>query len=384
MVGDYDSLSITLFFHLIEKKTIVVPLTKKTNADYSFFINTSCADFIIEDNIVKNLNNNEEKHHLIHKLILKNNPGLIFFSTGTTGVPKAILHDVSLLFKRFQTPRQAFRTINFLMFDHMGGINTLLHTLFNGGTIITPEERTVNSILSLCEENHVQLLPATPTFLRMLLLSGYVPDRIPKSIKIISYGTEMMDINTLSQLCELLPSVNFKQTYGLSEFCVLRVKNKSNNGLFIKIGGEGVEVKVHENVLYLRSKYSMLGYLNADSPFDTNGWYNTKDIVELDNDGFMKIVGRSSDIVNVGGLKFMKSEVENILLKYPDIAQVKIQTKNNPITGQHIESVIETKNNVEINKKDLDTFIRQNLARHMRPQKIVFNKVEISARFKRK
>jgi len=52
----------------------------------------------------------------------------------------------------------------------------------------------------------------------------------------------------------------------------------------------------------------MLGYLNAPSPFDSAGWYDTKDIVEEKN-GFYKIVGRIGEVINVGGLKFMASEV---------------------------------------------------------------------------
>ena len=55
----------------------------------------------------------------------------------------------------------------------------------------------------------------------------------------------------------------------------------------------------------------MLGYLNAHQPFDNDGWYNTKDIVEEDGE-YLKIIGRETDVVNVGGLKFMKSEVEEV------------------------------------------------------------------------
>jgi len=282
------------------------------------------------------------------------------------------------------TPRNAYKTINFLMFDHMGGVNTLLHTLFNGGTVITPHDRTVDSILDLCDKNNVELLPATPTFLRMLLLSGSVPKKIPKSLKVISYGTELMDQSTLSQLCDLLPKVDFKQTYGLSEFCVLRIKNRSRKDLFIKISGEGVDIKIENKKLFIRSRLCMLGYLNAESPFDRDGWYDTKDIVEEDENGFLKIIGRDSDIVNVGGLKFMKSEVENVILTYEGVAQIKIITKNNSITGQHIEAIIEPKLNTDIDLNDLKKFLKTNLSSHMRPLKIKFQTIEISSRFKKK
>ena len=74
--------------------------------------------------------------------------------------------------------------------------------------------------------------------------------------------------------------MDFRQTYGLSEFCVLRAKSKSRNSLFVKVGGEGIEIRIVNNVLLLKSKYRMMGYLNADNPFDKKGWYCTKDLVE--------------------------------------------------------------------------------------------------------
>ena len=61
----------------------------------------------------------------------------------------------------------------------------------------------------------------------------------------------------------------------------------------------------------------MLGYLNAPSPFDSEGWYDTKDVVEEKN-GLYKIMRRMSDIINVGGLKFMASEVERVALEFPE------------------------------------------------------------------
>jgi len=306
----------------------------------------------------------------------------VLFSTGTTGRPKAILHDLTLFLQRFETPRPTQRTINFLLFDHIGGINTLLHTLFNKGVVIAPEARTVDSILQTIDAFDVEVLPTTPTFLRMMLMSGAVPDRVPPCLKLITYGTERMDQPTLDQLCELLPDVDFRQTFGMSELGIVRVKSEARNSLFMKVGGEGVETRVVDGVLQIRSKTRMMGYMNADSPFDAEGWYDTKDVVEKKDD-FYKVTGRIGEVINVGGLKFMASEVERVALEYPGVSLVKAEARSNPITGQHVELKVQPAEGAEIDGKALGAFMADKLPSHMQPRRIRVEAVSVGHRFKR-
>ena len=79
------------------------------------------------------------------------------------------------------------RIVSFLLFDHIGGINTFLHILFNKGVVVTLRERTVSSVLKQCCRLNIELLPTTPTFLRMLCFYPDLEKDFPKSIKIISY-----------------------------------------------------------------------------------------------------------------------------------------------------------------------------------------------------
>ena len=110
-----------------------------------------------------------------------------------------------------------------------------------------------------------------------------------------------------------------------------------------------------------------------------------KDIVEINDDGFLKIIGRDSDVINVGGLKFMPSEVEIECLKIPKIKQAKAIGKSNPITGQHLELRIEIDDCEDTNlfKKFLFSELKQKLPRHMVPSIIKFEKLKISHRFKK-
>jgi acyl-CoA synthetase (AMP-forming)/AMP-acid ligase II len=283
---------------------------------------------------------------------------------------------------RFETPRPTLRTINFLLFDHIGGINTLLHTLFNRGVVIAPETRTVDSVLQTCRKYAVEVLPTTPTFLRMMLMSGAVPSKVPECLKLITYGTERMDQPTLDELCLLLPEVDFRQTFGMSELGIVRVKSEARDSLFMKIGGEGVETRVVDNVLEIRSQSRMLGYLNAPSPFDSEGWYNTNDVVETKED-FYKVVGRISDVVNVGGLKFMASEVERVALTFPCVSIVKATPKQNPITGQHVELLVQPSSEDAVDINMLKSFLRERLQPHMVPKRIRIENIDIGHRFKK-
>ena len=381
LIGDFDPQSILMLLELIDKNTIIVPLTKETKPQHNYFFESAFVDVVIEGHSVRRIKN-DTNHKLIDKLRSREHAGLVLFSTGTTGSPKAILHDLTIFMQRFETPRPTFKTISFLLFDHIGGLNTLLHTLFNKGTVIAPESRSIEVVLKTCKEHQIEVLPTTPTFLRMMLISGLIPDGIPESLRIITYGTERMDQPTLDALCELLPNVDFRQTFGMSELGIFRVKSEARNSLYMKIGGEGIETRVVNKILEIRSQARMLGYLNADSPFNNEGWYNTKDIVE-EYDGFYKVIGRTSEVINVGGLKFMASDVERVVLQFEGIKFAKAEGKDNPITGQHVELTVQFVSNNDINKKKIKLFLNSRLPSHMLPKRIKVSSFKIGHRFKR-
>ena len=381
LIGDFDPQSILTLLQLIDKNVILVPLTVHTRAQHEYFFESALVDVVIEGETVKRINHGL-KHDFIESLISKQHAGLVLFSTGTTGRPKAILHDLTLFMQRFETPRPTLKTINFLLFDHIGGLNTLLHTLFNKGTVVAPKSRSVEDILGTCEEHKIEVLPTTPTFLRMMLMSGLIPDSVPDTLRIITYGTERMDQPTLDALCELLPNVDFRQTFGMSELGIVRVKSVSRNSLYMRVGGEGVETRVVDNVLEIRSETRMLGYLNADSPFNEDGWYNTKDIVE-ERDGFYRVTGRTSEVINVGGLKFMASEVERVALQYKHVELAKAEAKPNPITGQHVELTVQPSFTHEVDKVGLRAFLSEMLPNHMVPRRLKVSSVSVGHRFKR-
>lgn len=381
IIGDFDPPGILALLRLVDMGVVVVPLTKETAHEHEYFFESAFVDVVVDGTAVRRIDHGRS-HPLIAGLRERSCAGLVLFSTGTTGRPKAILHDLTLFLRRFETPRPTLRTLNFLLFDHIGGINTLLHTLFNRGVVVSPVERTVGSVLETCRRHAVEVLPTTPTFLRMMLISGAIPELVPACLKIVTYGTERMDQPTLDALCTLMPDVDFRQTFGMSELGIVRVKSEARDSLFMKIGGEGVETRVRNGTLQIRSQSRMLGYLNAASPFDDEGWYDTKDVVE-EKAGLYKIVGRLGDVINVGGLKFMASEVERVALEFPGVALVKAYARQNPITGQHVELTIQPSGEGLVVREEMMSHMKSRLQPHMVPKRITVGRVGIGHRFKK-
>jgi long-chain acyl-CoA synthetase len=381
IVGDFDKKTLATLFLLLDRNAIVMPLTDGTRADHEYFFDAGSTDWIIREGTIGK-REHDSRNPLLDELRERDHPGIIFFSSGTTGRPKAILHDFENFLERYAVKRPPLRSLNFLLFDHAGGINTMLHTLFNGGVVVVPSSRTPESVADELARHKVELLPATPTFLRMMLLAGVLDAEKLADLRIVTYGTERMDQGTLDRLCDTLPSVDFRQTYGLSELGVFQVRSKARDSLWMQIGGKGIETRIENDVLLIKSDNRMLGYLNAPSPF-VDGWYDTGDIVEQDGD-YIQVVGRAKEVINVGGLKILPSEIERVALLYPDVLRAKASGVANPLTGQHVEVVCEPRPGAVLDRRALMTHFRSHLQKQLAPHRVTVGAVEVSHRFKQR
>jgi acyl-coenzyme A synthetase/AMP-(fatty) acid ligase len=335
--GDFSPETIALLYVLIEKKAVVVPLDIHQGEKNSKKQEIAQADknIRVSDEKVEVADRNPpgDKHELYKEIFTRDVPGLVLFTSGSSGQPKGAVHDFSKLLNKFRTKRRALKTINFLLFDHWGGLNTLFHIMSNGGTVVILENRNPEYVAGLIEKYQVELLPTSPTFLNMLLIGRSYEGKDFSSLQIISYGAEPMPENLLARLNKVFPNVKLQQTYGLIELGVMRSKSESNESLWVKIGGEGFETRVVDGMLQVKAESTMLGYLNAPSPFTEDGWFMTGDSVE-EKDGYYRILGRKSELINVGGEQVFPQEVENVILEMPEISDVIVYGEANPLTGK--------------------------------------------------
>ena len=389
VIGEFSPNSIALLLALIEKACIIVPLTNTSNKNENKLFNIAQVEFVFRvsaDDVITIESVSKKTDNDYYKVIReKKHPGLVLFTSGTSGEPKAAVHDFLILLDKFKTRRLALRTVNFLLFDHWGGLNTMFYVLSNGGVVITTKDRNPKIICKLIEKHKIELLPASPTFLNLLLLSGEYKDFDLSSLKIISYGTEPMSENTLKRLNKIFPDVKIQQTYGLIELGVMRSKSEKNDSLWVKVGGEGFETRVIDGMLEIKAKSAMLGYLNAPSPFTDDGWFKTGDAVEVDGE-YIKILGRKSEIINVGGEKVYPQEVENVILGMDNVAEVTVYSEKNPIMGNIVCAKVRLQQDED--KKEFTTRLKKycsvRMQRYKNPVKVIIVKEnQYSNRYKK-
>jgi len=385
--GEYGAETIAAFLALIDACGVAVPLSRDSAVHADAFLELGEVERRIRPGHDPEIGETGRtaSHAFYQTLRCRNVPGLVLFSSGSTGKHKAAVHDLSLLLKKFQVRRHCYRTLVFLQLDHIGGVNTLFYTLSNGGAVVVTPDRSPEAVAAVIEAQRVELLPTSPTFLNLLLLSGAHERHDLSSLKLITYGTEAMPQSTLERVAQAFPNAKLQQTYGLTEVGILRSQSRGSNSLWVRVGGEGYQTKVVDGRLWVKAESAMLGYLNAPSPFDDEGYFDTGDRVEVDGE-WLRILGRETEIINVGGSKVYPAEVESELLKMDNVADVCVSGEAHPLTGQIVVATFQLAAPEDANafKVRMRNHCRNRLAPYKIPAKVRFSSEPLySSRFKR-
>jgi long-chain acyl-CoA synthetase len=389
MEADFSPTTVALLLALIEQRAVIVPLTSSVETQKPEFRNVAQVEVIANvdrhDRVSFEPTGRVADHVLIRRMKSRAHPGLVLFSSGSTGKSKGSIHDFAPLLQKFHVRRHSKRTITFLLFDHIGGVNTLLYTLSNTGCVITTEDRSPDAVCRTIERHQAELLPTSPTFLNLLLLSEAHRRHDLSSLKLVTYGTEVMPESTLRRFHTLFPQVQLLQTYGLSEVGILRSKSKSSDSLWVKVGGEGFETRIVDGLLEIKAASAMLGYLNRESPFTEDGWFRTGDAVAVDGE-YIRILGRRSEIINVGGEKVYPAEVESEIQLMNGVEDVAVTGERHSITGQIVTAQVRlsTAESPSEFRARMNAFLRGRLPRFKIPRRVTLTEASMhGSRFKK-
>jgi acyl-CoA synthetase (AMP-forming)/AMP-acid ligase II len=269
-------------------------------------------------------------HPLYAELRCRGHAGLVLRTSGTSAEPKAAVHDVTCFLSKFGRRGKDLRTLLFLPPDHVGGLDTLFYALANESTIVLPRSRSVADVCGAIARDRAEVLPANPSFLNLLLVQRGHEQHDLSSLTTITYGAEVMPQVTLDRLAAAFPKVALRQKYGSTEFGALASASRDPHSLWVRLGGQ---TRVAGGILQLKSPTMMLGYLNGTSPFTQDRWLDTGDLVEQDGE-YYRILGRASEMINVGGEKVSPAAVESVVLAMPGVRDALAYAEPNTLLGQ--------------------------------------------------
>lgn len=332
--ADYSFTAIAALFALFARRAVVALIPR--DRDTSEYVADACATALIEFDITGSHRwqsvSNPRHHPLLDLVRSTGEGGIVIFTSGSTGRPKAALQSLDRFLYKFRRPGRCLRTLAFLLLDHVAGLDALFYTLANGSTLILAPRRDPAAILETIESQHVEVLPTSPSFLRLLCATKTNRAYDLSSLKVITFGSEPMDPSTLARLKVRFPQVQVSQKYGTTETGSPRSVSRPGDSLWIKFKS-GFETKVVEGILWVRSEGTILGYLNAPSPFDEQGWYCTGDLVDVDGE-WLRIRGRATDTINVGGEKLTPTEVEQAILELDFVRDTVVYGEPHALMGQ--------------------------------------------------
>lgn len=344
--GDFSFLSVASLLALYLNRNIVIPMVTPTDAALDTIAQSCRPRHIIEVREELGIRPFEGAAESgagpYDRLVEAGAAGLVLLSSGSTGVPKAILHNLDSLVeqklgKRARVGAKPPNVLMFLLFDHIGGINSLLGVLRLGGAAVVPDERTPDEICGLIEKHGIRLLPTSPTFLNLVLLGGFHEKYDLSSLRLITYGTEPMAEALLERVNAAFPRARLLQTFGTSETGISTTTSESSSSTYFKIADENVQYRIVDGELQLKTRTQFMGYLNySNDALTEDEWFRTGDLVEQNENGFIRITGRVKEVINVGGEKVLPLELESILLGSPLIADCVVYGVPNSITGQSV------------------------------------------------
>lgn len=265
---------------------------------------------------------------------IKNKEDIIFTTSGTTGKPKKIIHSYKTLIKNIKIKDELKNSVWALTYDYtkMAGSQVILQSYLNKAKIVNLFKKSYAETIGLIKKYNVTHISATPTFYRLLT------NNIFKKIKQATIGGEPVDINLISYLKKIFPNAKITNIYASTEFGTLFSSNdycftiSEKNESFVKIIKETIFIK------------------NNDK------WVNTEDKIEWVESNKFKIIGRDSNMINVGGVKVNPIKIESAINNLHYVLSSYVYGKSNSIMGKIIVADIIVKKNIDKNiiKKDLE------------------------------
>jgi len=321
----------------------------------------------------------------------ENDPALIVFTAGTTGLPKgatlahrswiATMHQSLAVSRRLphQLPDDAgFVSLLTGPLFHIGGLQALGLALLGGGKLCFLEGRfDPGQVLEVIEKHRVEVWGAIPTMTIRVLEHPSLPERDLLSMRSVPLGGAPVSPELLERIQQAFPNTRRRVTnvYGMTE-CSGSLATASGRVMEAFPGTTGQPLPLVELVIdapdehgvgevLARTPGQMLGYWKDDEAtagiIDAEGFVHTGDLGRF-VDGRLYITGRSKDIVIRGGENIAAPHVESVLHEHPDVADVAVVGLPHADLGEEVGAAIRLRPGAAATVEDLTAYARGRMA----------------------
>ena len=307
----------------------------------------------------------------------------LMLTSGTSGVPKIVGHTLEGLTGAIVADGSARGTppvwATFYDIRRYGGLQIFLRAIIGGGSMVLtePGEALADHVARL-NAGGVTHISGTPSHWRKLLMSGSAAGLAPRYVRL---SGEIADQAVLDGLKGAFPEASIGHAYASTEAGVGFAVNDGLEGFPASLlgqGGDGVEMKVEDGSLRIRSTRAAHAYVgrHAAALTDNDGFVDTGDMLELRGDRY-HFVGRRGGIINIGGLKVHPEEVEAVINGHADVRMSRAKSRKSPITGSIVVADVILADGCDVSRsgqirEEIMADCRARLAPHKVPVMIKF------------
>lgn len=330
--------------------------------------------------------------------------GILLFTSGTTGVPKAAVlrhkHLVSYILGsvEFMGAGEDEATLVSVPPYHIAGMAAICSSVFAGRRIVQLPQFDADAWIDLARAEAVTHAMVVPTMLARIVerLDARDDGGIP-SLRAMSYGGGKMPQPVIERALALFPETNFVNAYGLTEtsstLAVLgpddhreaiasdnpavrarlssvgqplpsiEISIRDENGAAVDAGGSGE--------IWVRGEQVSGEYVGRDSRVTDEGWFPTNDGGRFDADGYLFVEGRLDDVIIRGGENISPGEVEDVIALHPTVNDCAVVGMPDEQWGEQIAAFVVATPGQTIDVDDLVTHAREHLRSSRTPSRIV-------------
>ena len=334
---------------------------------------------------------------------------VVLFTSGTTSQPKAVelTHNNLTSYVtgtvEFESAAPADAALICVPPYHIAGVGAALSNLYAGRKMVYLPNFDAQEWVRLVDDEQITTATVVPTMLDRIvtvLEAGGAASNLP-SLRNLAYGGSKVGLPLVRRALELLPDVGFVNAYGLTEtsstiavlspddhraaHAALSTKDATVAKRLGSVGQPvpGIELQIRDedgNVvgpgetgeLFVRGEQVSGRYTGVGSVLDEHGWFPTRDIAILDEDGYLFIGGRSDDTIIRGGENIAPAELEEVLIEHSHVRDVAVVGVEDPQWGQAIVAVVVPAAGIDPDPEELREHVRKSLRGSRTPDRVVF------------